>query len=489
MAAAQASAAAAQPEVWRWETSDDAVAAYGVLLATLLAGAQPVAATWVWADLPYFLALAATTIYIGAHRSLNARQQHINLKEGLLAPIAASVVLFSAYLLIRFLPDLNLKAILDGYFWVLASVAVGGGLAGPARTLGHKLGLPTWAVDLPPGLATDEAGRPLTRGELALTDLLTVAAGVGVATADLFAHHLNFSLNNLIACMVAADILQLVGLRSFRVAGALLLGMLTYDAFWVFASPSAVGENVMLQVATSDLVSGPTRLLFPRPPSSIGEASSFPFSLLGLGDVAIPGLLACLTLRYDASRVVDLPARGAAAIEAIYAAMQELAEAEPGASGRRMGDVARDAAHAAYDVIADRENEQRDRTLGASASGGATTVYHASPMVLLHRTYFAPVLTAYVCGLLLAFAANAVTHLGQPALVYLTPCTLGAVGLVATSRGELGRIWRYTDTTPEQPGPPDSHAVPAAAAGGDVGGGDAAAGTQQQQQSQRRDES
>eukprot|EP00887_Chlorella_sp_A99_P004507 scaffold34.g4507.t1 len=362
------------------------------------------------------------------------------------------------------------QAILDGYFWVLASVAVGGGLAGPARTLGHKLGLPTWAVDLPPGLATDEAGRPLTRGELALTDLLTVAAGVGVATADLFAHHLNFSLNNLIACM-------LVGLRSFRVAGALLLGMLTYDAFWVFASPSAVGENVMLQVATSDLVSGPTRLLFPRPPSSIGEASSFPFSLLGLGDVAIPGLLACLTLRYDASRV------------AIYAAMQELAEAEPGASGRRMGDVARDAAHAAYDVIADRENEQRDRTLGASASGGATTVYHASPMVLLHRTYFAPVLTAYVCGLLLAFAANAVTHLGQPALVYLTPCTLGAVGLVATSRGELGRIWRYTDTTPEQPGPPDSHAVPAAAAGGDVGGGDAAAGTQQQQQSQRRDES
>jgi hypothetical protein len=50
-----------------------------------------------------------------------------------------------------------------------------------------------------------------------------------------------------------------------------------------------VGENVMLQVATSDLITGPTRLLFPKPPGGVGEAASFPFSLLGLGDVAIPG--------------------------------------------------------------------------------------------------------------------------------------------------------------------------------------------------------
>lgn len=59
-----------------------------------------------------------------------------------------------------------------------------------------------------------------------------------------------------------------------------------------------VGENVMLTVATSEAVTGPTRLLFPRMAGSSGEGSSFPFSLLGLGDVAIPGLLACLALRW-----------------------------------------------------------------------------------------------------------------------------------------------------------------------------------------------
>ena len=37
----------------------------------------------------------------------------------------------------------------------------------------------------------------------------------------------------------------------------------------------------MLTVATSDLIAGPTRLLFPRVPGGVGEASGFPFSLLG----------------------------------------------------------------------------------------------------------------------------------------------------------------------------------------------------------------
>jgi minor histocompatibility antigen H13 len=52
---------------------------------------------------------------------------------------------------------------------------------------------------------------------------------------------------------------------------------------------AVVGDNVMLTVATSDLIVGPTRLLFPRGSGGTGEAADFPFSLLGLGDIAIPG--------------------------------------------------------------------------------------------------------------------------------------------------------------------------------------------------------
>ena len=46
--------------------------------------------------------------------------------------------------------------------------------------------------------------------------------------------------------------------------------------------------------------------------------------LAGLGDVAIPGLLACLALRYDASRVVDLRARGFAVASALQDALSSM---------------------------------------------------------------------------------------------------------------------------------------------------------------------
>jgi minor histocompatibility antigen H13 len=42
----------------------------------------------------------------------------------------------------------------------------------------------------------------------------------------------------------------------------------------MFAAGAVVGDNVMLTVATSDMVVGPTRLLFPRAPGGIGEVGS-----------------------------------------------------------------------------------------------------------------------------------------------------------------------------------------------------------------------
>ena len=75
--------------------------------------------------------------------------------------------------------------------------------------------------------------------------------------------------------------MQLLGLRSFKAAAVMLFGLLAYDVFWVFGSPAVIGDNVMLAVATSDALTGPTRLLFPRFAGSMGEASRFPFSLLG----------------------------------------------------------------------------------------------------------------------------------------------------------------------------------------------------------------
>ena len=69
---------------------------------------------------------------------------------------------------------------------------------------GKGLGQPVWRFDLPAWLqAEDERGEPVTRGDLAPSDLLSVAAALTLATWDVSANHGNFTLNNLIACLIA----------------------------------------------------------------------------------------------------------------------------------------------------------------------------------------------------------------------------------------------------------------------------------------------
>jgi minor histocompatibility antigen H13 len=163
----------------------------------------------------------------------------------------------------------------------------------------------------------------------------------------------------------------------------------------------------------------------------------------------VPGLLACLALRYDASRSTDMRARARAAAEAITSALDGLA---PGSSSQAAANAASSAAERAYDDFADREARQRLDSLdgtnsagGGGGGGGEDARVPVSDAVLHQRAYFTPVMLAYIGGLSLAFTANAVTGLGQPALLYLVPCTLGAVLATAASRGELGRVWAYTD--------------------------------------------
>lgn len=130
------------PKVWRWEDSSDAVRTYAVFLGVLVAGTLPFLQANKFADLPYFISLAVCTIYIGAHRGLNAHhRQQINFKEGLLAPVAASVAIFGAYLLFKYFPDLSLQGFFDAYFWLLGSIATVGAFAGPGRILVRECNL------------------------------------------------------------------------------------------------------------------------------------------------------------------------------------------------------------------------------------------------------------------------------------------------------------------------------------------------------------
>lgn len=63
------------------------------------------------------------------------------------------------------------------------------------------------------------------------------------------------------------------------------------------------------------------------------------------------------------------------------------------------------------------------------------------------RAYFPYLVLSYAVGLGLTYAALALSWFGdqgQPALLYLVPCTLGTVFGLGWARGQLGALWRGT---------------------------------------------
>ena len=66
--------------------------------------------------------------------------------------------------------------------------------------------------------------------------------------------------------------------------------------------------------------------------------------------------------------------------------------------------------------------------------------------------YFWTTFLAYICGLVMTFAACNFWKHAQPALLYLVPACLGAPILMASLRGDLSSMFRYADYLEEEEG-------------------------------------
>ena len=334
---------------------------------------------------PYFMALAVTSIFLGSVRSKFAPETAtISTKQSLAAPLTLSVSLFGLYLLSKF--KIDIFTFISAYFFLIETVAGATGLAIPLNALGAKLGEAPVTVPVPPVLGLkDGEGRELAAVDVRPTTALAVALGLGLAAYDTATGHSNFSVNNVEAVLLASLFIENVGLSSYRTALVLLGGLLVYDAFWVFGSKAALtfllGSNsmlipekgsVMLDVAAgSSIVNVPTKLIFPK---LAAGSSKLGFSLLGLGDIVVPGLLVAFALNLEAE------------------------------AGRK------------------------------ETGGGGD----AKP-----TKYFAWTMLAYAVGLGATFCANSVFRSAQPALVYLSPATIGVLYLVAKLRNEEDVLFGY----------------------------------------------
>lgn len=95
--------------------------------------------------------------------------------------------------------------------------------------------------------------------------------------------------------MFCVHALQFIFLGNFQIGMLLLAVLFFYDIFFVF------GTDVMLTVAKG--IDAPIKLMFPREPREGEEGPQH--SMLGLGDIVIPGIFMSLCLRFDFLKSID----------------------------------------------------------------------------------------------------------------------------------------------------------------------------------------
>ncbi len=109
-------------------------------------------------------------------------------------------------------------------------------------------------------------------------------------------HHLypTWPVANVVALSLAFGAVALLRLDSFFTGGALLTGLFLYDIWFVFGTKAVFGgESVMVSVAKN--VEGPIAIRFPK---DLTDSTSG-MTMLGLGDIVLPGAMLALALRFD----------------------------------------------------------------------------------------------------------------------------------------------------------------------------------------------
>jgi minor histocompatibility antigen H13 len=240
------------------------------------------------------LIVAPSLIYYGSKRSVDkVEMETMSTKDAMMFPVIGSCVLLGLFLLFKFFAKEYLNLLFTFYFLLLGFIAVSMTLLPfVEKVLGaHKKGdkfLITLKIPKIPFLAPE--GETL---EISRNDLLCYIVGGCVAVWYAFTKH--WLANDILGVSFCIQAIEMMSLGSFVNGAILLCGLFVYDVFWVFGTGLFMekGDSVMVSVAKN--FDAPIKLLFPKtfPPQDKQ------FSMLGLGDIVIPGIFVALCLRFD----------------------------------------------------------------------------------------------------------------------------------------------------------------------------------------------
>ncbi|OQS07725.1 signal peptide peptidase [Thraustotheca clavata] len=240
-------------------------------------------------------------------------------------------------------------------------------------------------------------------GDIAIstTDILSSLISLALVLWWVLTRHSNHAwvLQDVFGVCVCILFLQTIRLPNIKVATVLLILVFLYDIFFVFISPYIFGKSVMIVAAQGgkqDPNTAPAAYCLRYPldttygcvKEEIPILLRFPKitnwiggqAMLGLGDIVLPGLLLVFTARYD------------------YAT--------------------------------------RGNVIGAPTKKATAAAYPG------RFGLFGFMCIGYAIGLFLANLGVILMQSGQPALLYLVPCTLGVLCILSWRHGILHNLWK-----------------------------------------------
>ncbi|KAM0722504.1 hypothetical protein Q7P37_001945 [Cladosporium fusiforme] len=247
--------------------------------------------------------------------------------------------------------------------------------------------------------------------------LLNVAAAASSVAAIGYNHFIDkpWWLTNLQGFAVSYTALQVMSPTTFATGSLILSGLFFYDIWAVFFTP--------LMVTVAKNLDQPIKLLFPRPdePAAAGKPAVKSFSMLGLGDIVLPGLMIGLALRFDLHMYYLKKQRTAAKVDKDGKAGEEVIKAD-------------------YHNVTGHWGS-RIWTWGLGSSSLPASLQTAA----FPKPYFIASLVGYVAGMIATLAVMSIWQHAQPALLYLVPGVLISIWTTGLVRGELKQMWSYTE--------------------------------------------
>lgn len=162
-------------------------------------------------------------------------------------------------------------------------------------------------------------------------------------------------------------------------------------------------------------------------------------SMLGLGDIVVPGMLMALALRFDLYQYYK---------KQIKLVPVELTSELASPSSPETTTTTITTTHRRVKPLFASTHNQWGNRLWTTPLGSLLPVrdaLSATAATAFPKPYFYASVVGYAAGMFVTLSAMLVYNHGQPALLYLVPGVTGSLWLTALARREVAEVWGYTE--------------------------------------------